>query len=91
MHRARSSALILLAEIATQAELPLATRIAIGMSRDALLFLDEVEPVGRPGHSHEPPTVDGVVQLLENASKRSPREAGRLRIAALWLRGGDFT
>lgn len=88
MRRTRSSALILLAEIAAQRDLPVATRIAVGMSRNALLGVDEGEPVGpqREGPP-EPATVADVAQLLEQSEAQSPREASQVRVAALWLRG----
>lgn len=89
MHRARTSALMLLAEIATQADLPLETRIAIGVSRDALLALDEIEPSGPAEHGQESPSVVDVVQLLEAARMGSSREAGRARLAVQWLHGGS--
>ena len=91
MRCARSSALILLAEIATQADLSLVTRIAVGMSRDTLLALDEIEPLGHSQHRHESPSVFGVVRLLEAAPKSSPREGARLRLATQWLRGESAT
>lgn len=88
MRRVRATALILLAEIAAQAELPVPTRIAIGMSRDCLLALDEVEPVGRltPSHQDAATTAD-VVRLLEHGLEVDNKETARLRVAARLLGG----
>lgn len=88
MRRARTSALILLAEIAAHADLPLASRIAVGMSRDVLLGVDEVEPLRGSDHrSHQTATIAEVAQLLEQSRASSAREAARCRVAATWLRG----
>jgi hypothetical protein len=86
MRRTRSSALILLAEIAAHRDLPVATRIAVGMSRDALLAVSEVEPLGRHRGSNRSATIAEVAQILDRVEARSPHEAARLRVAKLWLR-----
>lgn len=87
MSQGRLSALSLLAELSAQPGHSISTRIGIGMCRDALLALDEIEPellVHDP--SLAPINLGDVVATLERLIASSPPEEARLRIALAWLR-----
>lgn len=87
MSQGRLSALSLLAELSAQPGHAIATRIGIGMCRDALLALDEVEPeVLANDQSLAPINVGDVVATLERLIASLPSEEERLRIALSWLR-----
>lgn len=87
MTHGRLSALRLLAELAAQPGHSVATRVCIGMSRDALLGLDETEPASATSdHRASPTSVGDVLAYLNALVATSPQEEVRLRIAMSWLR-----
>lgn len=87
MTHSRLSALHLLAELAAQPGHSVATRVGIGMCRDALLGLDETEPASATSdHRASPISVGDVLAYLNALVATSPEEEARLRMAMSWLR-----